>query len=104
MSAITINKENFTKEVMESEKPILLDFWAAWCNPCKMISPIIEEIAVELSDKVKVGKVNIDEEPELASTFKVMSIPSLFVVKDGKVISTGVGVKPKNEILEMLNI
>ena len=101
MSAININKSNFQNEVMNSDKPVLLDFWAPWCGPCRMVVPIVEEIARERSD-IKVGKVNVDEQPELASQFGVMSIPMLAVVKDGKVINQVVGYRPKEQILEML--
>lgn len=101
MNTIKITKSNFDVEVLKSEKPVLLDFWATWCMPCKMISPIVDEIAQELPE-IKVGKVNIDEQPELASAFNVMSIPTLVVMKDGKIIKTMVGVKPKASILKML--
>lgn len=101
MNTIKITKSNFDVEVLKSEKPVLLDFWATWCMPCKMISPIVDEIAQELPE-IKVGKVNIDEQPELASAFSVMSIPTLVVMKDGKIIKTMVGVKPKASILKML--
>lgn len=101
MSAIIINKENFEIEVLKSDKPVLLDFWASWCGPCRMVSPIVDEIADE-HPEIKVGKVNVDEQPELAEKFQVMSIPSLFVVKDGKIVNQSVGAKPKNQILDML--
>ena len=101
MSAININKNNFQKEVLESDKPVLLDFWAPWCGPCRMVIPIVEEIARENPD-IKVGKVNVDEEPELASRFQVMSIPSLFVLRGGEIVHQSVGAKPTNQILEML--
>ncbi len=101
MSAITITKENFEAEVLRSDKPVLLDFWAAWCGPCKMVSPVIDEIAGEVGH-AKVGKVNVDEQPELAQQFRVMSIPTLVVIRDGKVEKTTVGAKSKNDILSML--
>ena len=101
MSAVNINKTNFQNEVMNSEKPVLLDFWASWCGPCRMVGPIVDEIAAERSD-LKVGKVNVDEQPELAGQFGVMSIPTLVVMKNGKVINQAVGVRPKAQILAML--
>ena len=101
MSAININKTNFQNEVISSEKPVLLDFWAPWCSPCRMVGPIVEEIAAERGD-LKVGKVNVDEQPELAIQFGVMSIPALVVMKNGKVINQAIGVRPKEQILAML--
>ena len=101
MSVITVNKENFQKEVMESDRPVLVDFWASWCGPCRMVSPIVDEIALE-HPEIKVCKINVDEEGELASQFGVMSIPSLFVIKDGKVTNQSVGALPKNQILALL--
>lgn len=101
MSAVNINKNNFQHEVMNSEKPVLLDFWAPWCGPCRMVVPVVEEIARERSD-IKVGKVNVDEQPELASQFKVMSIPTLVVMKNGKIVSQAVGARSKSAILDML--
>ena len=101
MSAININKNNFQCEVMNSDTPVLLDFWAPWCGPCRMVAPIVEEIARERKD-IKVGKVNVDEQPELASRFGVMSIPTLVVMKDGKIVNQAMGARPKNAILGML--
>jgi len=101
MKALEINKDNFQTEVMESDKPVLLDFWAAWCGPCRMVGPIIDELAGELTD-VKVGKVNVDENLELAQAFGAMSIPLLVVVKDGKVVEQSLGAQPKENILELL--
>ena len=101
MSVITITKENFDQQVLQSTKPVLLDFWASWCGPCRMLSPVVDEIAQE-NDTIAVGKVNVDEQPELASQFGVMSIPTLMVFKDGKAVSTSVGVVPKAKILSML--
>ena len=101
MTAININKNNFQNEVMNSDKPVLLDFWAPWCAPCRMVVPIIEEIAGERPD-IKVGKINVDEQPELASEFSIMSIPTLVVMKNGKIVQQVSGARPKNAILEML--
>ena len=101
MSAININKENFKEEVLNSEKKVLLDFWAPWCGPCRMVVPLVEEIAQERSD-IKVGKVNIDEQPELANHFGIMSIPTLMVMENGRIISQSQGARPKKAILAML--
>lgn len=101
MSVIKLNKENFQNEVLESDKPVLIDFYADWCGPCRMVAPIVSEIAEERED-IKVGKINVDDEQELASQFEVMSIPMLVVVKDGKIVNKSVGARPKSEILSML--
>ncbi len=101
MPIVIVNKNNFRKEVLESDRPVLLDFWASWCGPCKSLSPIIDEISIE-HPEIKVCKLNIDEEQELAAQFNVMSIPTLLVIKEGKVANQSVGLKPKNQILEML--
>ena len=101
MAALTITKQNFQEEVMNSDKPVLLDFWASWCGPCRMVLPIVEEIAQERSD-IKVGKVNVDEQIELASQFRVMTIPTLVVIKNGQVIQQAAGARNKNGILAML--
>ncbi|HEY5558066.1 thioredoxin [Acetobacterium sp.] len=102
MSALTITKENFELEVTMSDKPVLLDFWAPWCEPCKMVAPIIDEIADEVFI-LKVGKINVDEQPELAAEFKIMSIPTLAVLKGGVIVKKSVGVKSKADILDMLS-
>ena len=101
MSVINIKKNNFQNEVLNSEMPVLLDFWAPWCGPCRMVGPIVDEIADERGD-IKVGKVNVDEQPELAAQFGVMSIPTLVVMKRGKVVNQMVGARPKAQILAML--
>lgn len=103
MSAISINSSNFQTEVLESSKPVLLDFWAPWCGPCKMVAPIVEEIAGE-NDQITVGKINVDEEMELAVRFGVTSIPTLVVMKDGKPVQTAIGYRPKAEILKLLEL
>ena len=101
MSAININKNNFQNEVLNSEKKVLLDFWAPWCGPCRMVVPIVEEIAEERPD-IKVGKINVDEEAELASQFGIMSIPTLVVIEKGKIVNQAMGARPKEAILGML--
>lgn len=102
MTELKITSENFEREVLNSDKPVLIDFWAPWCGPCRMLSPTIAEIAEEYKNKVKVGKVNVDEEGELASMFRVSSIPLLVVMKNGKVVNSSVGVRPKSQIVGML--
>ena len=101
MAVITITKENFQSEVVQSDKPVLLDFWATWCGPCRMVSPIVDQIADERSD-IKVGKINVDEQPELAQQFRIISIPTLGVMKDGQIANKAVGAMPKEEILALL--
>ena len=101
MSVIHINQNNFSSEVLQFDQPVLLDFWASWCGPCRMVSPILDEIAAERSD-IKVGKINVDEQPELAAQFGVMSIPTLVVMKNGRVVNQAVGASPKAQILGML--
>ena len=102
MAEIKITKDNFNDIIENSKLPILIDFWATWCGPCKMIAPIIEEIAEEYEGEIIVGKVNVDEEQAIASLFQIRSIPTLAVVKDGKVENTAVGFMSKSEVLELL--
>ena len=101
MSAIQVTSANFEQEVIRSDKPVLLDFWASWCGPCRMVAPIMEQIAQERED-IKVCKINVDEQPELAAAFNIMSIPTLMVVKEGKVTNKAMGARPKEQILAML--
>ena len=103
MSEITITKANFDTEVMHSDRPVLLDFWATWCGPCRMLSPIIAEIAEEYDGKIKVGKVNVDEEEELAAAFQVASIPMVVLIKGGKAVDGFVGYRPKADIVKLLD-
>lgn len=103
MSVMTITKENFNEEVLNAKEPVLLDFWAAWCGPCRMVSPVIEEIAEE-KQEIKVGKINVDEQPELAQNFGIMSIPTLALMKNGKLDNKTVGVRPKAELLKLLGL
>jgi len=102
MSVKVVTKENFMDEVVNSADTVLIDFWATWCGPCRMLSPVIDEIADEYSERFKVCKINIDDEPELANEFGIVSIPTLVVVKDKKIISKAVGVRPKEEIVSMI--
>lgn len=101
MSVMNINENNFQTEVLNSGKTVLLDFWAPWCGPCRMVGPLVEEIAAERPD-IKVGKVNVDEQPDLAGQFGVMSIPTLVVMKDGRIVNQAVGARPKSQILTLL--
>ncbi len=104
MAEIRITKENFENEVMKSDKPLLIDFWATWCGPCRMLAPIVEEIANEYGGKIKVGKVNVDDEPELAGAFRVASIPTVVVMKNGKIVNQSVGYRPKEDLVKMLEV
>lgn len=104
MSELIITKDNFEKEVLASDKPVLLDFWASWCGPCRMIAPVISEVADAYSGKVKVGKVNVDEERDLAAAFGIVSIPTLAVIRDGKVTAVSSGYRQRAEIESMLGV
>jgi thioredoxin 1 len=101
MSAVNINRNNFQGEVLNSDRPVLLDFWAPWCGPCRMVGPVLDEIAAERAD-IKIGKINVDEQPELAGQFGIMSIPTLVVMKNGKVVNQALGARPKDQILALL--
>lgn len=101
MSVLHITNETFEAEVLRSDKPVLVDFWASWCGPCKMVAPVLDEIAAERSD-IKVAKINVDEQPDLAARFGIMSIPTLMVFRDGKVVNQTMGARPKTQILALL--
>ena len=104
MAEVILTKENFEAEVLNSNIPVLVDFWASWCGPCMMLSPVIAELAEKLDGKVKVGKVNVDEQGELAMQYRVASIPTLLLFKDGKLDKTSVGFMPKAEIIATLGL
>ncbi len=101
MAVIEITAQNFEQEVLKSDRPVLLDFWAAWCGPCQMLSPLVDEVAEERTD-IKVGKVNVDEQQDLAAKYQVMSIPMLVVMKNGEMADKSVGLISKREILNLL--
>lgn len=101
MKVLEITKQNFEREVLQAEKPVIIDFWASWCGPCRMMSPIIDEIAEE-NTQIVVGKVNVDEQSELAIQFDVMSIPTIIAFKDGKVMNSLIGVHQKEDVLNMI--
>ena len=104
MSEFRITKDNFEKEIINSELPVLLDFWAPWCGPCRMIAPVIAQVAEKYAGKAKVGKVNVDEENDLAAAFGIVSIPTLVVLKGGKVVSRATGFRSEAEIAAMLGV
>lgn len=102
MTELTLTKDNFSREVLDSDRPVLVDFWAPWCGPCRMMEPIVERIATEFDGQYVVGKVNIDDEVELAEQYRIMSVPTLMVFKHGKIVSTAVGTQPRHKLVSML--
>ncbi|MGI6077621.1 MAG: thioredoxin [Fastidiosipilaceae bacterium] len=104
MTVIQVNSSNFDSEVLQSDVPVLVDFFAEWCGPCKMMSPILDELANEVGAKAKVAKINVDENPELSQQFNVMSVPTLYVVKNGEVVNKVIGARPKAELLKLLGL
>lgn len=104
MSVIKITKQNFGSEVADSKNVVLVDFWAPWCGPCRMLGPVIEEVAKEAGEGVTIGKINVDEEEDLASSFGVFTIPTVLVFKNGKVVNKSVGYRPKADIMRLLNV
>ncbi len=101
---IVLTKQNFEAEALKSDIPVVVDFWASWCGPCKMLAPVIAEIASEYAGRVKVGKVNVDDEPELANQFRVSSIPTVVLIKNGALSATSIGFKPKERLVAELGI
>ena len=103
MNTVEITDDNFETEVVNSDKPVLIDFWAVWCGPCKLVAPIVEELATEYDGKVKIGKLDVDSNQQTSIKFGVRSIPTLLLFKDGKLKDTIIGAVPKNKIVEKLN-
>ncbi len=102
MAEVKITKENFEEAVLQSRLPVLVDFWATWCGPCRMLAPILDELAEEYADTAVIGKVNVDEEPELANRFGITSIPTILLFKDGQISATSVGYRPKEQLEALL--
>ena len=100
---VTIEEGNFDLEVLQSKIPVLVDFWAQWCGPCRMVAPVVEELAEEYEGRISFGKVDVDQNPKIASQFGIMSIPTLILFKDGKPISNIVGFRPKDQLKQNLD-
>lgn len=103
MLEVNLTKQNFTEEVLNSKIPVIVDFWATWCGPCKMLAPVLEQVAEEYEGKIKVCKVNVDEEQDLAMEFQIMSIPTLLFFKSGEIAKTSVGFVSKSELKEIID-
>jgi thioredoxin 1 len=100
---VNLTKDNFDQEVLHSDKPVLVDFWAQWCGPCRAVAPIIEELTDEYTGKVKVGKINVDEQGELAAQYRVMSIPTIMLFKDGQMADKVIGARSKDEFSKLID-
>lgn len=103
MAEIVLTKDNFEQEVLKSSIPVVVDFWATWCGPCQMLAPVLEEVAEELEGKIKVGKVNVDEQMELALQYKISNIPTLLVFENGEIKKQNMGFLPKDLLLKFIN-
>lgn len=101
MDIVTVTNESFKKDVLDFKGTVLVDFWAAWCGPCRMLAPILEQLAQE-HPEIRIAKINVDEQPELGSTFNIMSIPTVVVYKDGQLVTTSVGLRPKEDFLQYI--
>uniref|UniRef100_A0A7C5V5E8 Thioredoxin n=1 Tax=Caldicellulosiruptor owensensis TaxID=55205 RepID=A0A7C5V5E8_9FIRM len=100
---VTLTSENFEKEVLQSDIPVVVDFWAAWCGPCRMVAPVIEELAQEYAGKVKFAKLNVDDYSDIAYAFRIMSIPTIMLFKDGKAVDKIIGARPKSDFVNFIN-
>ena len=104
MAEVTVNMNNFDEEVLNSSVPVLVDFWATWCGPCRMLSPVIAQVAKEKADQIKVAKINVDENPELARQYGIRSIPTLMLFKNGELVNTAMGYMPKAQVEAFLGL
>jgi len=100
---IVITEQNFDSEVLKSDKPVVVDFWAAWCGPCKMLAPILEQVANEYSDKVKIAKCNVDDNPNISANFGIMSIPTILIFNEGKTVNQSIGLVSKDDLVNLFS-